>query len=137
MDAEAIIELFAEFGPVTVRRMFGGAGIYADGTMFALVADGVIYLKADDVNTPAFERERLEPFSYETKDGKRGVMSYRRMPERLYDDPEDLVEWARAALAAARRSGTKAKTKTRPVPKAKKVAATAKPGTRPKNKRRG
>jgi len=88
--------------------MFGGAGIYADGTMFALVVRGVIYLKADDVNTPAFERENLAPFTYETKDGKRGVMSYRRMPDRLYDDPEELATWARDALAAARRTGVKA-----------------------------
>ena len=106
MDAEAIRELFAVFGPVTVRRMFGGAGIYADGTMFALVADGVIYLKADEQNVPAFEREQLEPFTYATKDGRRGVMSYRRMPDRLYDDPDELATWARAALAAAGRSGT-------------------------------
>ena len=91
------------FGPVSVRRMFGGAGIYADGTMFALVARGVIYLKADEVNTPAFERENLPPFTYETKGGKRGVMSYRRMPDRLYDDPEELAAWAREALAAAQR----------------------------------
>src|SRR5262245_22064370 len=88
--------------------MFGGAGIYADGTMFGLVADGVIYLKADEVNTPAFERENLPPFTYETKDGKRGVMSYRRMPERLYDDPDELATWARDALAAAQRTGVRA-----------------------------
>src|SRR5262245_1089867 len=88
--------------------MFGGAGIYADGTMFGLVADGVIYLKADEVNAPAFERENLPPFTYETKDGKRGVMSYRRMPERLYDDPDELVTWARDALAAAQRTGARA-----------------------------
>src|SRR5262245_63599789 len=88
--------------------MFGGAGIYADGTMFGLVADGVIYLKADDLNAPAFERENLPPFTYETKDGKRGVMSYRRMPERLYDDPDELATWARDALAAAQRSGVRA-----------------------------
>jgi DNA transformation protein and related proteins len=106
VDAEAIRELFAVFGPVTVRRMFGGAGIYAGGTMFALVARGVIYLKADELNTPAFEREQLEPFTYETKDGRRGVMSYRRMPDRLYDDPDELAAWARDALAAAERSGT-------------------------------
>jgi DNA transformation protein len=107
VDAEAIRELFAVFGPVTVRRMFGGAGIYADSTMFALVADGVIYLKADEQNLPAFEREQLEPFTYATKDGRRGVMSYRRMPDRLYDDPDELATWARAALAAAGRSGTR------------------------------
>jgi DNA transformation protein and related proteins len=104
-----IQELFAVFGTVSVRRMFGGAGIYADETMFALVADGVIYLKADAVNTPAFEREQLPPFTYATKDGKRGVMSYRRMPDRLYDDPEELATWARDALAAAHRTGVRAK----------------------------
>jgi DNA transformation protein and related proteins len=105
VTADDIQELFSVFGVVAVRRMFGGAGIYADGTMFGLVADGVIYLKADERNAPAFERENLPPFTYETKDGKRGVMSYRRMPERLYDDPEELVTWARDALAAAQRAG--------------------------------
>ena len=108
MTPDDIQELFSVFGVVAVRRMFGGAGIYADGTMFALVADGVIYLKADELSTPAFERENLPPFTYETKDGKRGVMSYRRMPERLYDDPDELATWARAALAAAQRSGVRA-----------------------------
>ena len=105
MTPDDIQELFSAFGVVAVRRMFGGAGIYADGIMFALVADGVIYLKADELSAPAFERENLPPF---TKDGKRGVMSYRRMPERLYDDPDELASWARAALAAAQRSGVRA-----------------------------
>jgi DNA transformation protein and related proteins len=114
VSPDDIQELFSVFGPVSVRRMFGGAGIYADGTMFALVAGGIIYLKADDVNTPAFERENLAPFTYETKDGKRGVMSYRRMPDRLYDDPEELATWARESLAAAQRSHPKTSSKARP-----------------------
>jgi DNA transformation protein len=100
---EDIRELFAAFGAVTVRRLFGGAGIYAEETMFALVHDGVIYLKTDARNAPAFEREDLAPFTYATRGGKRGVMSYRRMPDRLYDDPDELAAWAREALAAARR----------------------------------
>jgi DNA transformation protein and related proteins len=107
VTADDIQELFSAFGVVAVRRMFGGAGIYAKGTMFGLVAGGVIYLKADELNAPAFERENLPPFTYETKDGKRGVMSYRRMPERLYDDPDELATWARDALAAAQRSGVR------------------------------
>jgi DNA transformation protein len=106
---EDIGELFRGFGPVTVRRMFGGAGIYAEGMMFALVSDGVIYLKADEQNAPVFEREKLEPFTYSTKGGRRGVMSYRRMPDRLYDDPDELAAWAREALAAARRGAMAAR----------------------------
>jgi len=107
VQPDDIRDLFRAFGPVSVRRMFGGAGIYADGTMFALIAGGLIYLKADEENTPAFEREDLPPFTYAAKGGKRGVMSYRRMPDRLYDDPEELAVWARDALAAARRAGTR------------------------------
>jgi DNA transformation protein len=96
-----IVELFSAFGPVSVRRMFGGAGIYADGTMFALVADGAIYLKAAETNAAMFDREGLAPFTYARGKGEGIVMSYRRMPDRLYDDPEELAVWARAALAAA------------------------------------
>jgi DNA transformation protein len=103
VSPDDIRDLFARFGPVAVRRMFGGAGIYADGVMFGLVAGGVIYLKVDAHNESAFAEEGLEPFSYTTRQGRRGVMSYRRMPDRLYDDPDELADWARQALAAARR----------------------------------
>jgi len=107
-DSDFLVELFSGFGPVTVRRMFSGAGVFADGLMIALVVDRVIYLKADVSFIPLFEREGQTPFSYRTRDGKRTLTSYWRMPERLYDEPDDLAEWARLALAAARRSGAKA-----------------------------
>ena len=81
--------------------MFGGAGVYCDGTMFALVSDGVIYLKAGESNDADFAREGLSPFTYRAAGGKRAVMSYRRMPDRLYDDPGELAIWAEKALAAA------------------------------------
>ncbi len=112
MDPDYLRDLFSSFRPVAVRRMFGGAGIYADGVMFALLADGALYLKADETNEPDFEREDLPPFSYQAKNGRRAVMSYRKMPERLYDDPDELAQWAGRALAAAHR-------KARPKAKAK------------------
>ena len=108
-DPEYIAELFAGFGPVTVRRMFSGAGVFAEGLMIALVVDGVIFLKADEALGPQFEREGLSPFSYKTKEGRRTLMSYWRMPERLYDDPDELAVWARQSMAAAQRSGARAK----------------------------
>ena len=104
MDREHIIELFAGFGPVSVRRLFGGFGIYADGIMFALASRDVIYLKADDATATAFEREGRGPFTYAAKGGKRTVMSYWQLPDRLYDDADELADWARAALAVARRA---------------------------------
>ena len=103
VDADFIRDLFSEFGTVTVRRMFGGAGLFADGLMFGLVTGGVIYLKADAGNVADFEREGCGPFRYATKDGERSIASYRRMPERLYDDPAELAAWAGHALSAARR----------------------------------
>ena len=126
MTPDDIVELFSVFGPVTVRRMFGGAGIYADGTMFALVADGAIYLKAGTNNAAMFEREGLAPFTYARRKGEGIVMSYRRMPDRLYDDPDELAVWARAALAAAHQPKANAK------PSAKKVRR----ANKTKNKRR-
>ena len=104
MTPDHISELFAQFRPVTVRRLFGGAGLYVDGLMFALVSRDVIYLKVDVATRANFEREGSAPFSYQAKGGKRAMMSFWRMPERLYDDPDELAVWAEQALAVARRS---------------------------------
>jgi DNA transformation protein len=119
-DPEHIRELFAAFGRVAVRRMFGGAGVFAEGVMIALVADGVIYLKADEQSVFAFEREGLGPFTYMRGGTEAAVMSYWRLPERLYDDPEELAAWASAALKAARRAALRSR------PKAKKGRITRK-----------
>ena len=105
MDAASIVEMFAAFGPVVPRRMFSGFGVFSDGTMFALVVRGVLYLKADAQTVAAFETEGQGPFSYMAKGRKRAIMSYWRAPDRLYDDPDELAIWARDALAAAHRSG--------------------------------
>jgi DNA transformation protein len=104
VDAATIQELFAEFGPVSVRRMFGGAGVFVDGRMIGLVSRDVVYLKADAETIPAFEQEGLAPFSYATKNGEHKLTSYWRMPERLYDDPEELARWAQDAHIAAQRA---------------------------------
>ena len=111
MDPEFIRELFAPFGAVTVKRMFGGAGIWSDGLMFALVFDGAIFLKVDETSIPDFEREGSKPFVYTRAKSKgrvgRASLSYWRLPERLYDDPDELAVWARRALAIAERKKLK------------------------------
>ena len=118
MDADFIRDLFAAFGPVTVRRMFSGAGIFAEGLMFGLIVRDIIYLKADDTSVSDFEREGCKPFTYMR--GKKSVspsehaLPYWRLPERLYDDPDELAEWARRAFAAAERKKFAPRTKTKP-----------------------
>jgi DNA transformation protein len=104
-----------------MRRMFGGAGIYADGVMFGLIADDTLYLKANDETKRNFEAEGLGPFVYEGG-GRTVAMSYWRIPERLLDDPDEMVAWARIALGVAQRAAA-AKPKRvktgKPAPKGK------------------
>ena len=111
--AEYYRELFAAFAPVAVKRMFSGVGIYADHTIFAIAIDGAIYLKADAETIPAFKREGLSPFTY-GREKQRVAMSYWRMPDRLYDDPDELAQWSRDALAAARRAVARKARKSSP-----------------------
>jgi len=97
-------ELFAPLGTIRSKRMFGGAGIYCDDIFFALVVSDVLYLKVDDGNRAEFEREGLEPFSYEAQGRERVTMSYYRAPDEALDSPALMQPWARSALAAALRA---------------------------------
>ena len=111
MDRDFLIDLFAEFGPVTIRRMFSGFGISADGTNFALALRGGLYLRADDQTIPRFEAEGSKPFQYQTRAKTVTVNSYWELPARLFDDSEELADWARAALAAAQRAALRKRPK--------------------------
>ncbi len=95
---EFIIEQLERLGPVRMRGMFGGAGVYLDDLMFGLIFDETLYLKADDRNRPDFEAEGMGPFTYEMSDGSHGSLRYWEVPERLYDDPDELVQWARKSI---------------------------------------
>ena len=101
---ETVKDLMHGLGPIGHRRMFGGAGLYCDGLMFALVDDDVLYLKADAASRAEFEAEGLAAFSYATRDGRNTIMSYWRAPDRVLDEPDEMLAWAGRALAAARRS---------------------------------
>jgi len=100
---EYLKEVFSEFGSVEPRRMFGGYGVFHKGLMFALVADDVLYLKADETISSHFTERELEQFSYE-KQGKSFKMSYYMAPEDIFDDPEEAKIWADRSYAAAVRS---------------------------------
>src|SRR3981081_3162712 len=113
MDRDFLIDLVSDCGPVTIRRMFSGFGISADGTNFALALRGGLYLRADAETIPRFEAEGSKPFQYQTRAKTVTVASYWQLPERLYDDPEELTGWARAALAAAQRAAVEKRRKAR------------------------
>jgi DNA transformation protein len=113
MDRDFLIDLFADFGPVTIRRMFSGFGISADGTNFAMALRSGLYFRADEQSIPQYEAEGSKPFSYQTRAKTVTVNSYWELPARLFDDSGELAEWARAALAAAQRAALRKRPKKR------------------------
>jgi len=105
--ASFLREQLAPLGRVTMRRMFGKSGVFCDGLMFGMVRDDTLYLRVDDHNRAAFkEAQSFPPLNYEKK-GSTIDLSFWRAPERLFDEPDELVTWARAAVAAARRVAAK------------------------------
>ncbi|MCK1617512.1 TfoX/Sxy family protein [Bradyrhizobium sp. 159] len=134
MDREFLIDLFADFGPVTIRKMFSGYGISAEGINFALSLRAGLFFRADEMTIPNFEAEGSRPFQYSTRAKTVTVNSYWQLPARLFDDSEELAQWARAALAAAQRAKVKKRPKTKKVSKAANAPA-GKPSQKTSSKR--
>jgi len=110
--AEFLREQLAPIGRVTMRRMFGKTGVFCQGVMLGMVTDNTLYFRVDDHNKTIFaEAAASPPLNYKKK-GELIDLSFWRVPERLFDEPDELVEWARAALAAARRVAAKRKSKS-------------------------
>ncbi len=111
-------ELFAGLGPVQIKRMFGGAGGYADGVMFLLLGDDTIYIKADDALKAELRDAGSGPFVWQPRSGPRAGekvdLGYWLLPESALDDPEEAAAWGRKALAVAKaKAAAKAKRKSK------------------------
>ena len=105
-------DVLAPLGRIVLRRMFGGVGVYCGPVMFGLVIDDILYLRSDAETSAHFENEGLGPFEY-ARNGKPVRLAYWRVPERLLDEPEEMLQWARRALLIASRAAFQ-KAKTRP-----------------------
>jgi DNA transformation protein and related proteins len=131
MDAGSIADIFADFGPVRVRRVFGGHGVYADGIVFALELRGEIFLKADAESEAAFAAMGSSPFTYQRRSsGKSTTLPYWRMPETAFDDPDELRRWCGLALDAARRAALR-----KPAASVRRPRAARKAGSMPSRSR--
>ena len=105
MDDEQIREIFQSLGPVTIRRMFGGKGVYCDGRILAVVFQGDLLLKADAETAPQFAAAGAVQWAYESKTGKQAHMPYWSIPDEALDDPDLMADWVRRAYEAAARAG--------------------------------
>ena len=99
-----LTELLAGLGPLTVKKMFGGASLQVDGAAFALVFGETLYIKVDDDNRAAFEAAGSGPFVYGMKDGRTQALGYWSLPETALDDPDEAVRWAKLGVEAAFRA---------------------------------
>jgi DNA transformation protein and related proteins len=105
--SEFLREQLAPLGRLTMRRMFGKTGVFCDGVMFAMVTENTLYFRVDDQNRVTFAEAASSPPLNYAKKGDTIDLSFWRVPERLFDEPDELVNWARAALAAAQRVAAK------------------------------
>jgi DNA transformation protein and related proteins len=104
---EFLREQLAPLGHITMRRMFGKTGVFCDGLMLGMVTDNTLYFRVDEHNRTEFsEAASFPPLNYRKK-GDTIDLSFWRAPERLFDEPDEFVEWARIALAAAQRVAAK------------------------------
>lgn len=101
-DPHRFDDLFAEFGPIRLKHFFGGESIAADDTIIGMVFNDIVYFKTGEETRAAFEAEKSKPFTFKRSTGETVVTTWFALPERLYDDPEELALWARAALNVAR-----------------------------------
>jgi DNA transformation protein len=102
-------EALEPMGTVTMRRMMGGATLYLDGIVFAILDEGEMWLKSDAEADPVWDAEGCEKFSVTFKDGRVDTMNYRRAPQDVYDDPDAMRRWAALAVEAGLRGAAKRK----------------------------
>ena len=106
-DPHRFDDLFQEFGPINLRRFFGGEGICSGDIMIGMIFSDTIYFKTDETTRKAFLAEKTKPFSFlKRTTGETIVTGWFALPDRLYDDPEELAQWARAAYQVALASPT-------------------------------
>jgi DNA transformation protein len=96
--------MFQGLGPVTVKRMFGGKGIYHLGRIIALEVRDEMLLKADETSAPEFAAAGATQWTYEGKNGKPVKMPYWSIPDEAYDDPDLMAKWVRLAYEASLRA---------------------------------
>ena len=124
---DLLLDALAPLGPVASRRFFSGAGFTYDGTFFAMIIRGTVYMRVDDGNRPRYEAAASRPFSYATRKGRVTVGAFYTLPDALLDDEEELREWARQSIAAAL-----AAKRPKKQPKARKKAASKNAATKRK-----
>ena len=96
-----LAELLAPLGSVSVRRMFGGAGLFHGTVMFGIVNGDAVYLKASAESQSVFVAAGAVPFTYSTKNGRRSLKTFMSLPEGLLDEPVAFLDWAKRAMEDA------------------------------------
>ena len=98
-----LYDLLGDIPGTTSRAMFGGWGVYKDGTIFAIISDGELYFKVYKSNQADYEKCGSHPFEY-AREGRQVPLSYWLLPEEIMEDQEKLFAWAQTSVDINRRS---------------------------------
>ncbi|MBK4716288.1 MULTISPECIES: TfoX/Sxy family DNA transformation protein [Tenebrionibacter/Tenebrionicola group] len=89
-------------GEIRSRALFGGYSLSIDDTIFAMVAEGEMYLRACEQSAEYYQLAKLPMLSY-TKRGRTVQLNYYRVDDSLWQDPPQLMRLSAQALEGARR----------------------------------
>ncbi len=106
-----VLDLLGPLDPMP-RRMFSGVGLFHGGVMFALLVRDAMYLRVDELTRERFEGAGSRPFTYRRGEQDVSLSAYYVVPEDLLDRQDELLQWARDAIAAARRAASSGRSAT-------------------------
>lgn len=104
------LQYLERVGHVSIKKMFGGAGIYFDGLIFGVINnEDVLFFKVDDSNRSDYVSIGMMPFKPFAD--KPMVMPYYEVPEEVVENMERLAEWASKAIEVSQKTLPKKKKK--------------------------
>jgi DNA transformation protein len=96
-----ILDMLADWGGISARRMFSGYGLFRQGAMFGLIARDTFYLRVDDRNRPDFVAVGSRVFTYRREAREVELRGYMECPPEVLEDPDEMMRWSKAAASAA------------------------------------
>lgn len=94
------LQFFDSLGSIKSRSMFGGFGIFCNNTIFALVVNDRLHLRAGKQNENDFKAQNMSPYTY-TKRNFPVVTKYYLIPDNWWTQPDVLISNAIQALSIA------------------------------------
>ena len=85
-----VLEQLADCPGISSRKMFGGVGLYCNGTFFGIISDDVFYIKTNAQTRDEYIKRGMKPFC---PSAKQTLKNYYEVPAEIIDDRNELRVW--------------------------------------------